>query len=411
MIKDIVGEKVAARLKKSNITTIQQIKKILPGKLMSLAGIGPSKAQKLYRKAGVKYSLISLNRIYLQIQAKTQLKSVRKFSTDIIENPYKYIQKIDTIKEEVNALDNLAKSVYNFGRPQGEKLPLSDFQPVRTSISFDDQFTSKADADIGILEIFIDIKNDIEVISRYLGSNTAKILDKRNRTFPLNFSIQYLERIVSHIKAVTDSYLKQRGDSMVIITLAPEIIIIKRELQTALQSEIDFGAVLIADNNDEYKFKYSIFKFANNPAFIKLVDELEDRVARIKGFAGDKDRDSSTIDWMMQNLESNALIFEESGLKFVVGSLASFIAKDDKKIPMRIERFNIPNDKEKIQQFIDGNDIKLSNKWEIPAKFIYLINNLPLSFDSFTLNNKHILLEAKVPKGFGILILRGGLYE
>jgi hypothetical protein len=406
MIKDIVGDKVAARLKKANITKINQIKKINPGKLMSLAGIGPATAQRLYRKAGVNYSLFRLNRLYIQIKAKTNLKNIKRLSSDVINNPYKYTNKIDRIKEEVSALDNFAKTVYNFGRPQGEKLPLTSFQPVRTSISIDDQFTSQSDTDIGMLEIFIDIKKDIQVISRYLGFDTAKILDKRTRTFPLNFNIQYLNNIIEHIRSIVNSYLKEKSDSLVVIVLAPEVGIIIKQIETIFSTEIDLGAIVIAKDIEEYKIRYSILKFINNPLVIKLVDKIEERIVRIDG-----DIDFSSIDWMIQNKESNASIFEDSGYKLVVGSLVSFINKDDKKVRINIPKITIPNNKEKIDEFINGKNIKLSNNWEIPPKIFYLINDLPNTFEIFIINNKHILFEASRPKGFGILILRGGLYE
>jgi hypothetical protein len=275
-IQKIVGKKSFARLKKAGYADPNKLKKLSPDDLMKLAGIGPKKAEKLYKAMGIKYKPNVLERAYSRLKLRTRLKNLKKSVRKTAEDPKPVIEKIESKRKEALAWQNFLATVYNFGKKQGDRVDPKTYIPVSTVLDPSSLDYQKVLRKYAMEAEIIVLDTQIKLSFKMYDMKNNRLDYDYSETFPgqLN-SDETAQRIVEEIEAGHDRFREKSDDGYFILILQEGMENIFEAIQTRYAKEIENSIFRIADSKEDY-YKYEVLiRFFENPIFEDYTQKVD----------------------------------------------------------------------------------------------------------------------------------------
>jgi hypothetical protein len=273
-----LGKQAFARLKKAGFNTDQAIKKMGLARLMSVAGIGPVKAGKLFRALGVKVKQSEVERTYARLNRRTQFKKVKAAFKKLAEDPRPQIDRLERTRRELIGWQNLLANVRNVGRPESERVSPLSYAPVSTTL---DPFsielgTTTGDRIYG--EVFV-IAEETRARIKYEARNltNGEILITENAFVENTNTVLMITEIGDVIEDIYKRFRKRTLTGMFFIILDREYVRLQfyDALRERFRREIDAEKIIMKETVEEYYDWEALFKYQGNDIFERMVDRLD----------------------------------------------------------------------------------------------------------------------------------------
>lgn len=273
-IEKIVGAKAWQRLQKAGIKNLEQLRSLKPEQLMTLAGIGPIKAQRVYEaiKAPQK---ADMKKTYKALAFRTKFKDIGGAIVQTTKKPHEAIGKIEDIREGLTLATNVMRSIGNIGRET--KIPeLRYFRMPPVLYPLEERYTGEPP--LQIMEIVISPEMDqTKVRSTVYNARTSRIIQDTNEYFPSGTPTETGQRLLYYI----DDLIK-RVDRISthfdFIILDPSYNFLDQPLQDKYDSSIKATKLAIVTVGEKSFWNSAMIlnRFAYNREFIDMMKRFDE---------------------------------------------------------------------------------------------------------------------------------------
>jgi hypothetical protein len=273
-IQEIVGEKSYARLLKAKIASEHMLNQLKPEEIMSIAGIGPKKMQKLMKALGRTASDKSIESTYGKLQFRRKFENVTAGIKKTIENPKPFIDKAEGWRRTAVDVHNFIKSVHNIGRPESDKLKDSIYTPVRFSL--DPESLGYQGAQMRYTMTFRLDKREGKFIISYRIDNMEDGTSTLNEE-PLEANLigqEELKRFMEVLRVAHAKFREKSPNGIIVVLLYSNIDFIREAVEKKYKRELDNQLMAINTGEGEYLGYNVLFKYRENPDVQRMIERL-----------------------------------------------------------------------------------------------------------------------------------------
>lgn len=283
-IEKIVGKKNYARLKKYNAADAQKLSVLSEEEVMALAGIGPKTAHRLFKALGRNVSEKEITKKYNRLSIRTRLQNIKLKVREFKDNPQPLINKIDRVREGAIASRNFLASVYNFGRPQEERVKNLDYFPSRLELNEDMLRTETEKTNKFFMQVNLNREaNRFNIKSKLFNLDTLEEWSSSDDIVPgVNLNPTSLQEIINIIRSIYNSYREKSHDGLFVVILDSDMIPVADKLKDLYASDITNQIFTVVDNQRQYMEWEVILKYVNNRSINSMLEKLSNFILFFK---------------------------------------------------------------------------------------------------------------------------------
>jgi 5'-3' exonuclease len=275
-LEKIIGKTNYARLKKAKLTNPEVLARISEQELMTVAGIGPKTAKKLFAALGRNRPEEQLNKSYRRLKLRTKFSNIAANIKGTIENPKPFLDKVEEWRKDSTDVQNFVRAVHNIGQPADKKLPQTYYTPVVMNLD-----PSSLGYQESLRRYYMEFRVEKKENSFYIKYEIINLDNDTKTNFeePLNtlsFNQKSMEEFMSILEAAHDSFRKKTSDGMISIVLLPEIKdFVEDNLQRKYSQELNNNLMSISASDKEYKSYNMLLKFTERRGFAGMLQRLD----------------------------------------------------------------------------------------------------------------------------------------
>lgn len=413
----IVGPKNYARLKAANLIEEKKLRGMTEGQVMSIAGIGPKTAKKLYAALGVQKGEEAVQKTYNHLPMRTRFKHVREAFT----KPHETINKLERAREEIYAWQNFLGHVRNIGRPEEEKVKIVPYVPVIEQYGLGRAMTPQTAMEAGYYAEAEIIKEDDGFrINRTIfdtETSTAKV-SQTETVGGQEYTPEVQTRIMAAI-GESYKYFRERtptGIFAVILENMPERVI--DVLKQKYGREIAANKLIISRSRQDYIEWNALSKYLTNTVINAIIGRFNEYMVYTNYYTLPENSKTTLEDlekanvgfWALAETQRKPLVSVTQNVQFGMVEAKpetyDFRKRGYKIIPTpKYQKYEFPDNRERYHSFTRMMPLKIESKM-VPFEVIQVIDYcLNGEFDIYYLNKQSpVIITSRKHPDIGFII-------